>query len=489
MSTLHGRFFLLIAALVCGNGMLALLLQTHDLRTYEMAMTQALNAPVAATLAREVAAAAPLQGGSAEATPALRGQLHRLMAINPTAEIYLLDAEGRVLASSTPATLLHRTRVSLPPLLEFIAGRSTLPVTGDDPREADGERIFSAAPLGGPGGAGGFVYVVLGGSEARDAAGRIQTGLLLRTALTVLGLGLVVALLTAFVVMTTLTRRLRRLARAIELFSRGQFREPRPIPTRAGGDEVDALGRAYNDMVDHIDRQMRTIAQSQASRQELIAHVSHDLRTPLASLRGYLETLQVREGSLSAEERRTYIGVAVRQAGTMDRMIGELFDLATLEDLEAPLLAEPFQLSELVQDVVQKFGLIAVGKAIALRGVYLPDAPMIRGDIGLIERLLDNLLENALRHTPPGGEVAVRVAKAADGVILEVSDTGSGIPVADIDTIFERGRRSVLGGGFAGAGLGLAIVKRIVELHHGGISVRGGEGEGTSFQIMLPADP
>ncbi len=229
---------------------------------------------------------------------------------------------------------------------------------------------------------------------------------------------------------------------------------------------------------------MDLIATSRAARQELITNVSHDLRAPLASLRGYLETLLLKESVLPPDERHTYVEVAVRQAGYMDRLIGELFALATLEELDRPLTAEPFQIAELVQDVVQKFEPIANDKGITLRGLFLPDAPMLYGDISLIERLLDNLLDNALRHTPSEGQVVVKVTMSSENLVLEVSDTGTGISSRQLDTIFERPRRgdtSRMGAG--GAGLGLAIAKRIVELHHGNISVRSDEGIGTSFRI------
>jgi len=483
--TLHGRFFLIVAALVFGNGALAFLLQARTFHAYELAMTQALNSGVAAALARELAASsAPL-----DRTSALRAEFKRLMAINPASEIYLLDGAGRVLVSSASASQLRRPLVDLQPLVAFIGGRSALPVTADDPRDASAQQIFSAATVDAAGDAGGYVYVVLGGAETRAAAGRIQSGLLLRTTVMVIGLGLAVALLTALVVMTTLTRKLRRLTGVIEQFRLGQFREPRPVPTTPppAGDELDRLGRAYNEMIEHIGRQMDQIARSQVTRQELITNVSHDLRAPLASLRGYLETLLLKESVLPADERRTYVEVAVRQAGYMDRLISELFALATLEELDRPLNAEPFQISELVQDVVQKFEPIASDKGITLRGLFLPNAPMLYGDIALIERLLDNLLDNALRHTPSGGYVEVKVTVSHQNVVLDVSDTGTGIRRGQLDKIFKRPHRGDTGRtGAGGAGLGLAIVKRIVELHRATISVRSDEGIGTSFRVEFP---
>ena len=474
MRTLHGRFFLLVAGLVCAIGALAFLLQARTLRTYEMAMTQALNGEVAATLARELARAS----NGPDRMTSIKSQLHRLMEINPSAEIYILDAEGRVRISTADEGTVLRPVVDVRPLEAFIARRSTLPVMAGDPRQPGVDRIFSAAVLGDEPQAGGFVYVVLGGAETEAAAGRIQTGLLVRSTLTLIGLGLAVALLTGFAIMATLTRKLRWLTAEIERFGLGQFRDPRSVPTAPAprGDEIDRLGRAYNEMTGHIRRQMDQIAHQHATRQELIASVSHDLRTPLASLRGYLETLRLQESALTGEDRRAYLEIASRQANTMERLISELFDLATLEDLDRPLIAENFHLSELVQDVIQKFGLIAAEKGIALRGRTMPDAPLIPGDIAL---------ENALRHTPPGGHIDVGVTTEGAHVVLEVRDSGSGIARRDLNSIFERPRRAYA----EGAGLGLAIVKRIVELHRGAISVSSEEGAGAAFRVEFPRAP
>jgi len=175
----------------------------------------------------------------------------------------------------------------------------------------------------------------------------------------------------------------------------------------------------------------------------------------------------------------------------MSRLVEELFELAKLEELEVRVNAEPFQLSELVQDVLQKFQLLAVEKQIVLHGNFMPKAPLVHGDIPLIERMLDNLLENAIRHTPAGGRVDVTVTVVGKNLKLEVSDTGRGISEEHLPHIFERFYRvdQSRNAASGGAGLGLAIANRIVELHAGHISVHSEVGAGTSFFVELPAGP
>ncbi len=489
MKTLHGKLFLLVALLVFALGALALFLQARSFRSYELAMTQALNESLARSLVDEYFsdfASRPETGRNIEA------KFHRLMTVNPDIELYLVTPNGRLTAYTAPPSEIRRQRIDVRPLVEFLSGRSAFPAFADDPKSPGRQKIFSAAWLDPERHESGFLYVILGGAEYDAVAHRFQGGFLLHGALTVLGIGVVAALIAAFFVLTTLTARLRRLARSMDAFRASQFREPVPVSVTAesGGDELDRLARTYNGMVVHIQMQIEEIARTNAARRELIASVSHDLRTPLASLRGYLETLVMKE-NLPAQDRRAYLEIAFRQSETLNRLIEELFELAKLEEVEARIAKEPLQLSELVQDVLQKFRLVAQQKKIALEGEFMPAAPLVQGDVATLERMLDNLLENAIRHTDTGGRIIVSVAMQAGQVRLEVADTGSGIPAEDLPHIFERFYRvdRARNAGASGSGLGLAIAKRIVELHGGTISVRSELGIGTCLIVDLPIIP
>jgi predicted ATPase/signal transduction histidine kinase len=222
-------------------------------------------------------------------------------------------------------------------------------------------------------------------------------------------------------------------------------------------------------------------------RRELIANVSHDLRSPLASLRGYLDTLLIKEKSLTAEERRSYLSIAARQAEHLQTLISELFDLARLDFTGYRIVAEPLHLGELARDVMQKFQLAARKKGVQLRLDVDDAVGMVEADIGLMERTLENLLGNALAHTPRRGRVELAVLAQDDRVRLEVRDTGTGIRRADLPHIFERFYRADKSRSLSseGSGLGLAIVKRIVELHASEIRVESEVGVGTRFWFTL----
>jgi predicted ATPase/signal transduction histidine kinase len=225
-------------------------------------------------------------------------------------------------------------------------------------------------------------------------------------------------------------------------------------------------------------------------RRELIANVSHDLRSPLASLRGYLDTLLLKEQTLSAAERRSYLSIASRQTERLQSLIDELFELARLDFQGYRIAAEPVQLGELVGDVVQKFQLAAQAKGVMLGAEASAELPFVHADIALIERAISNLIDNALAHTPAGGCVELVLwAERPTQVTVSVRDSGRGIAAEDLPRVFERfyradkARRRSAGG----SGLGLAIVKRIVELHGGQVQVESREGEGARFWFSLRA--
>jgi predicted ATPase/signal transduction histidine kinase len=226
-------------------------------------------------------------------------------------------------------------------------------------------------------------------------------------------------------------------------------------------------------------------AENSALRRDLVANVSHDLRTPLVAMRGYLELLAARGDSLPAEQRQQYLGVAVRQSEHLATLIDELFELAKLDFKGMALQREAFSLADLASDVMHKFQLDAQARQVVLAVEMAPGLPWVDADLSLIERVLDNLVGNALRHTPAGGRVTLRARAEGAAVAVEVCDTGCGIAPADLPHIFDRFYRGS-GQRAGGAGLGLAITKRILDLHGAGVQVDSGAGTGTCFGFRLP---
>nr|WP_220186001.1 ATP-binding protein [Paenactinomyces guangxiensis] len=223
-------------------------------------------------------------------------------------------------------------------------------------------------------------------------------------------------------------------------------------------------------------------------RKDFVANVSHELRTPLAMLQGYSEAL-MDDIAETPEERREIALVINEESQRMGRLVRELLDLARME--AGHIRVEPGQLSiyEFIQRVIRKFQALARDQQIRLSADLADGLPDVCWDGDKIEQVLTNLIDNAIRHTPPEGFVRVRVYEEKERIFLEVEDTGSGIPEEDLPFVFERfykADKARTRGQSGGTGLGLSIVKHLVSAHGGEVSVKSSLGEGTVFIIQLP---
>jgi signal transduction histidine kinase len=302
--------------------------------------------------------------------------------------------------------------------------------------------------------------------------------------------GVAFALLAALSIFQLFTRRLKRLAEAVATLAQRGFTAPLRVPgADANGDELDRLSNHVERMSERIVGQLEALQNADVSRRELLANISHDLRTPLASIQGYLEMLLLKLGTLPLDEQRAYLEIATRHCERLSKLIEDLFQLTKLEAHEITSRSEPFLLAELVQDVVQKFKLAAETRGLHLDSRLFGQQVQVNADIKMIETVLDNLIENALRHTPRSGHVRVEVEPQSERVAVRVVDTGCGIADEDLPKLFERyyhvDRRDA--GVTGGTGLGLAIVRRIVELHGSAIRVESTLGQGSTFGFDLPA--
>lgn len=486
--TLYSRLALTLFILLCLVGLILnqLIQQSSDM--YQKEVSQKLNRHLAANIAQDQPLILDQQQINREALDDLFGQL---MVINPSIEIYLLDLNGKIIAFSAPQGKVMRTNVDLQPVEQFLHQQGNLPIEGDDPRDAGGRKVFSAAKIANSDGTQGYLYIVLGGEKYDDIVQLLRNSYILDSALFVLLAALATALLCGMIIFALLTRRLRRLGGTMRRYigKEGDFdrsvRFPENRPVR---DEVDELGHQFNTMAETINQQIAELQRMDGIRREMVANVSHDLRTPLTTMRGYLETLLLKKDELSAEEQDHYIQTALLHSQRLGCLVEELFELARLDSCESVVYSEPFSMGELAQDVAQSFQLRAEQKSIRLDVNLNQQVPLVYGDIGMIQRVLENLIENGLRHTPAGGRVSINVDLDSTNVVVRVADSGCGIPPQDVSHIFERFyQQNKNNSDSHSAGLGLAIVKRILELHGSVIKVRSQLNQGTTFTFELGA--
>ncbi|WP_407713287.1 sensor histidine kinase [Comamonas testosteroni] len=484
--TLTQRLAIVFALLLLVCSGTSAWLQLRSNRMHELEVVQALSRDVAESIARD----AQLTDANGLMPNAVRNLFNQLMMVNPSVEVYLLEPDGRIAGHAAPEGRLRRDRVDLEPVHRFIDGHM-LPILGDDPRSRDGRKVFSAAPLSVNGKEVGFIYVVLLG-EAHDLlAARGSADAVLKTALLSIGMVGLLCLAAGLVAFTLITRPLRRLTESVRQFD--MHGVPPEMPARASEaadhsrDEIAVLDSAYRQMVLRISEQWQALRRQDQERRELIANVSHDLRTPLSSLHGYLETLLLKDASLEPAERRRYLGIALDQSQRVGALSQSLFELARLEYGFVQPEPESFSLRDLVQDVFQKFELAAESRHIALQADLAPQLPAVRADLGMMERVLSNLLDNALRYTPEGGSISIGIRSVGPELELTVSDTGPGIPPELREGLFRR--PFTVGGARRDGGLGLRIVHQMLELHGVSIHLVKGDGGGAAFRFSLPRAP
>jgi signal transduction histidine kinase/CHASE3 domain sensor protein len=236
-----------------------------------------------------------------------------------------------------------------------------------------------------------------------------------------------------------------------------------------------------------LNREVTTLRESERVKDEFVATVSHELRTPLTSIVGYTEVLL--DGDGLADEQRRFLEVINRNAHRLQRLVGDLLFFAQVESGRLTLESEPVELRALAKRTLEAARPAGEAAGITLE-LDAPDAVEITGDPARVEQLLDNLLSNAVKFTLPGGRVCVRVAAAEGEAVVQVSDTGIGVPAEEVSSLFRRFFRasSATTRQIPGTGLGLAIAKAIVEAHGGSIDAESSDG-GTTFTIHLPRGP
>jgi len=493
--TLYSKLALVLFIFTVFSGGIFLYVVRLSAEHYHQEVTQKLNL----TLANNIAKEALLLESDRINHPALDNIFHMLMVINPNIEVYLLDNKGKILAYSAKKEKIERDFVDLGPVRTLINsqdGKIQFPLYADDPRDLKRKKIFSAAPVSAKGLNVGYLYVILGGEEFDNIVGMLRGSYSIRTSIIGLMASLLIAFIAGLLTFGLFTRRLKNLSEIIRNYTISKFTasaNTRYPNNRSPRDEIDQLGIHFNEMADHIDQQWKGLKRSDEARREMVANVSHDLRTPLATLNGYLETLLIKKDKLSESEKTEYIETALRQSGQLGSLIEELFELARLDSYEKLMNTAPFSMGELIQDVLQKFKLPAMEKEIRLQADFLDQMPLVVGDIGMIQRVLENLIGNAMRHTPRGGRIETSLGEESSPiqekrVVVKIWDNGSGINPGDLPHIFDRFYRQQKSRQEGGkhAGLGLAIVKRILELHGGQVTAESSMERGTIFTFDLP---
>lgn len=485
MNTLFAKLSIALLLIVASMGTAFFFLDRINTRAYYEELSQHLNAPIAmyVTQQRQL-----ISNGVAD-LDSLRDLAGHAMVINPTAEIYLLDKEGNILGHNLPTETVLTNSVDLAPVLTLIDGTARYPLHGDDPRNGSERKVFSAWPVTSEFGTEGYLYVVLGGQKYEALASNISDSYVARSTVFAIVTIVLFTAVVGLLVFGLLTRRLQRLHQEMRRATESGFEQAPSLSKVVGKrDEIDALANAFIDMSAQIREQIEQLTENDRLRRELVSNISHDLRTPLTAMQGYIETLIIKSESMSAEDRDRFLRIAQKHSIRLGSLIGDLFELSKLDAGSVTPSVESFSLPELVQDTAQEFQIESERKNITLHVEVGTTRAITMGDIGLIQRVLENLVRNAIQFTPEGGEVTISISERPGSIAVAVSDSGPGIAAEDVPRIFDRFYRARDGeeARSDSSGLGLAIVKRILDLHDTRIEVISKLNAGTRFEFELP---
>lgn len=422
---------------------------------------------------------------------ALKNLFHTLMLLGPAFEYYYLDPKGRILSYSAEAGKVKVDRLDIAPILSLLDGEQSLPIFAQDPKQPHRQKIFSAAEVTENGTLQGYLFVIIGG-EAHDSilASLRQNDNLRQYALIAL-IALVALLAICLLLLHQYTAPLRRLAADMQTLCDDGFEPTRPRNLanwrNDSYNELQRLGCVFRQMLGHIDDQFSQLQQIDNQRRVLLADLSHDLRTPLANLQGYMETLAIQGDKLSAADRSRFTQICLKNARNLKKLIDQIFELAYLEGGQVTLKQECFPIGELLHDVVAKFALKAEKKGVQLRVVSTHSGDQVQADISKLERVLTNLIDNAIRHTEAGGSIEINASPQAGKVRIDVRDSGVGICQSEVAFIFDARYQATNSNKDSNlhAGLGLAISKKLTALLGSDLLVTSELGKGTCFSFEL----
>ncbi|MEK6479499.1 HAMP domain-containing sensor histidine kinase [Catalinimonas sp. 4WD22] len=457
-----------------------ILITSFASKRYYEETAQRLNAHVAQEMLLEVN---PFVDGEVN-DEALGTIMHSMMAVNPSIEVYLLDPQGEILSYVVLDKKVKLKTVNIAPVHDFLATQGKTYTLGDDPRNPGRSTIFSAAEVREKEKLLGYVYMVLASEEYDNVMASLWQSHILRIGTWSFSLVLVAALIISLLVIWWFTRSLRRIQDMVRKFEKGDLSAR--VEVRQD-DELGQLSHSINKMADTIVRNIDELKQVDTLRKELIANVSHDLRTPLSIMQGYVETLNIKKDSLTEAQKEKYMGIILNSSNKLKRLVDDLFELTKLEARQIEPKLETFALQDLVHDIAMKYQFLATEKALKLETYLDQSTALVHADLAMIERVMQNLLDNALKYTPPEGVIRIKAEQCEEQVCIEINNSGSTINKEEQELIFNRyfmGKEPRANG----SGLGLAIVRNILEIHHSSIEVKSSPEEGTTFYFSLPLE-
>ncbi len=470
--------FVLITALCTLFMVITYLAATH----FFQASTQLLNKDVAAHIAKF---SSPFERDGINKRKA-DSVFQNAMVLSPSAEVYFLDTAGKVIAFHAPEADIKLHSLSTDHIKEYIASAGRKYIKGPDPKDPSNAKIFSAAEVISHQRKLGYIYVILGSNEYRNVSQMLFSSHVTNLVLEAFCIIILLSVLISLIYLNRIQQSFNRMIVVLKRFEAGDFEARFKIKEQH---ELAPVTQAFNNMADLLVYNINRLTEMENIRKDFIAHISHDLRTPLSIARGYTETLLIKkqQGAVSQQEWDSYIQMILNKILQVEHMVSQLFEISKMESVDFKLKPEPFVLSEIVQETVNTFQLNAREKHVDLKCTQCQYHVWINADIGMMERVIQNLIDNAVKNTPENGTVKVALSVENKDLIFSITNTGNPLPEELLDWInsTEKKHREHANRPLK-TGLGLIILKKILELHGSDLKVEVQNNIGNIFSFSMP---
>lgn len=443
--------------------------------------TQLLNKDVASHIAKFTS---PFETNNIDKKKA-DSVFYNAMVVNPSIEVYFLDTGGEVMYYQSPDTAIQLKKIPLNEINEFISSGGQKYITGLDPKHAGVKKIFSAAQVYKHHKLLGYIYVILGSSEYGNATSMLFGSQAWRLALEAFIVIIILSVFISVYYIKRLQRNYKKVISVLEEYKNGNFNAKF---TLKDSNEFAPITDAFNSMTGLLSANMKKLQKSETDRKDFIATISHDLQSPLSIIRGYAETIAVQDKYPVSPEHKEYLKLIQLKIIQVQKMVMQLTELSKMEEVNFKPEKEPFVLSEIVQETVNTYQLIALEKKVDLNCTQCKFHVWVNADISMMERVIQNLVDNAIKNTLTGGKIQVSISVEDDALIFDIKNTGKPLSFELFKWI--NGNSEELSDRPSYPGLGLLIVKKILRLHNSSLQASIDNSENAfSFEMPVISQP
>jgi len=474
------RISILVFTIITGLCILFITITYLSTTNFHQASTQLLNKDVATHIAQFTS---PFEHDTIN-TKKADSVFYNAMVLSPGAEVYFLDTNGNVIAYHAKKSELKQLALPLTNIKKLIASKGEAYIKGTDPKDPLNNKIFSAAEVKGKSKNLGYIYVIL--ASNKSVSNLLFSSYIGNFLIQVFSVIILFSIFIAFIYFRRIERSYNDVMIVLERFQNGDLNAR--FKTKEHNDLAE-ITLAFNKMADLLVYNINRLTKSEKERKNFITNISHDLLTPLSIARGYIETLVIKKNTddLSQSEQETYVNIILNKIKQMDEMVNQLFELSRMESVEFKAAKEPFVLSEIVQETVKIFQLSASLKNIDLKCTKCQYHVWIDADVSMMERVVQNLLQNAVNNTPENGTIQISVAVESKELIFKIQNTGPSLSedlLAWINNPEEEGLLTT--DWSSSSGVGLLIVKKILQLHGSSLKAITDNNTGNIFSFSMP---